>query len=122
MGSIAEKIADVVILTNDNPRNEDPHKILKEIIKGCIKKEKIIIIPDRKIAISSIFFQANIDDVIFISGKGHEKEQIIGNKKIPYSDQKVVLKLLEKKYDSSISKKNCRYHQWSITWKKSYNT
>ncbi|WP_369665111.1 glutamate ligase domain-containing protein [Buchnera aphidicola] len=97
MGSISEKIADRVIITNDNPRNENQNKIIKEIVQGCIKKEKIIIIPNREKAISSTFFKANIDDIIFISGKGHENQQIIKNKIINYSDQKVVIKLLEKK-------------------------
>ncbi|WP_253254726.1 Mur ligase family protein [Buchnera aphidicola] len=110
MGAISEKIADRVIVTNDNPRNENQNKIIKEIIQGCIKKEKIIIIPDRKKAISYVFFKANVNDIIFISGKGHENQQIIGNKIINYSDQKIILKLLEKKYDSSIVKKNFYHH------------
>lgn len=110
MGSIAEKIADKVIITNDNPRHENQNDIISEIIKGCKKKEKLIIIPDRKKAISYVFLKADINDIIFISGKGHENQQIIGNQKIHYSDHKVVLNLLEKKYDSSIVKKNYHYH------------
>ncbi|WP_261789574.1 Mur ligase family protein [Buchnera aphidicola] len=110
MGAISEKIADRIIITNDNPRNENPNKIIQEIIQGCIQKEKIKIIPDRKKAISSVFFEANINDIIFISGKGHENQQIIGNKIINYSDQKVILKLLEKQHDSFIVKKNSHYH------------
>ncbi|QCI17048.1 UDP-N-acetylmuramoyl-L-alanyl-D-glutamate--2,6-diaminopimelate ligase [Buchnera aphidicola (Aphis helianthi)] len=107
MGKISEKIADTVVITNDNPRNENPNKIIKEIISECIKKEKIIIIPNRKKAISYVFFQSNINDIIFIAGKGHENYQIIGNQYIHYSDQEIVLNLLEKKHDSDFVKKNC---------------
>lgn len=96
MGAISEKIAHKVVITNDNPRNENPKEIIQEILEGCIKKNEIIVIPDREKAISTIFFQAKVDDIIFISGKGHEKQQIIGNQKINYSDQKVVLNLLGK--------------------------
>ncbi|WP_238967843.1 UDP-N-acetylmuramoyl-L-alanyl-D-glutamate--2,6-diaminopimelate ligase [Buchnera aphidicola] len=96
MGKIAEKIADKVIITNDNPRNEDQNIIINEIIAGCIKKEKIIIIPNRKKAISYVFVQSNINDIIFISGKGHENYQIIGNHRIDHSDQETILNLLEK--------------------------
>ncbi|QIQ41260.1 MAG: UDP-N-acetylmuramoyl-L-alanyl-D-glutamate--2,6-diaminopimelate ligase [Buchnera aphidicola (Aphis urticata)] len=96
MGQIAEKIADTVIITNDNPRNENPNTIIKEIITGCIKKEKIIIIPNRKKAISYVFFRSNANDIIFIAGKGHENYQIIGNQHIYHSDQAIVLNLLEK--------------------------
>ncbi|CAL4321468.1 UDP-N-acetylmuramoyl-L-alanyl-D-glutamate--2, 6-diaminopimelate ligase [Buchnera aphidicola (Hyalopterus amygdali)] len=107
MGTISEKIAYKVVLTNDNPRNENQEKIIQEILEGCTKKKEIIIIPNRKKAISTIFFQAKVDDIIFISGKGHETQQIIGNQKINYSDQKVVQNLLEKNHDSFVIKKNC---------------
>ncbi|QCI16475.1 UDP-N-acetylmuramoyl-L-alanyl-D-glutamate--2,6-diaminopimelate ligase [Buchnera aphidicola (Aphis craccivora)] len=95
MGKIAEKIANKVIITNDNPRNENQNQIIQEIISGCIKKEKIIIIPNRKKAISYVFFRANINDIIFIAGKGHENYQIIGNQYIYQSDQEIVSNLLE---------------------------
>ncbi|WP_348769591.1 UDP-N-acetylmuramoyl-L-alanyl-D-glutamate--2,6-diaminopimelate ligase [Buchnera aphidicola] len=107
MGKIAEKIADQIIITNDNPRNENPNQIIKDIKSGCIQNKKLIIIPNRKKAISYVFFHSNIDDIIFIAGKGHENYQIIGDQYINYSDQEVVLNLLEKKNDSCVIKKNC---------------
>ncbi|QCI20368.1 UDP-N-acetylmuramoyl-L-alanyl-D-glutamate--2,6-diaminopimelate ligase [Buchnera aphidicola (Brachycaudus cardui)] len=97
MGSIAEKIADKVIITNDNPRNEKEINIINDILKGCKKKKKILIIKNRKDAISYAFFQSKYDHIIFIAGKGHEEQQIIGNKIIKFSDKKIVLHLLEKK-------------------------
>nr|ABZ89693.1 UDP-N-acetylmuramoylalanyl-D-glutamate--2,6-diaminopimelate ligase [Buchnera aphidicola] len=96
MGEIAEKIANKVVITNDNPRHEDQNKIIQEIITGCKEKEKIIIIPNRKKAITYVFFQSNIDDIIFIAGKGHENYQIIGDQYTSHSDQEIVLNLLEK--------------------------
>ncbi|QCI18771.1 UDP-N-acetylmuramoyl-L-alanyl-D-glutamate--2,6-diaminopimelate ligase [Buchnera aphidicola] len=96
MGKIAEKIANQIVITNDNPRNEDQNKIIKEIVIGCKQKEKIKIIPNRKKAISYVFFQSNINDIIFIAGKGHENYQIIKNQYIYHSDQEIVLNLLGK--------------------------
>lgn len=96
MGSIAEKMAHKVIITNDNPRNEKERKIIKNILSGCKEKQKILIIPNRKKAISYAFFKSKSNHIIYISGKGHEKEQIIRNKVIKYSDKKTVLKILRK--------------------------
>ncbi|QFQ32402.1 UDP-N-acetylmuramoyl-L-alanyl-D-glutamate--2,6-diaminopimelate ligase [Buchnera aphidicola (Aphis fabae)] len=96
MGRIAESIADKIVITNDNPRNENQNKIIKDILNGCLNKEKIIIIPNRKKAISYVFFQSNINDIIFIAGKGHENYQIIGDQYIYHSDQEIVSHLLEK--------------------------
>ncbi|WAI19166.1 MAG: UDP-N-acetylmuramoyl-L-alanyl-D-glutamate--2,6-diaminopimelate ligase [Buchnera aphidicola (Brevicoryne brassicae)] len=106
MGAIAEKIADKVIITNDNPRNEKKVNIVNDILSGCQKKQNILTILDRKKAISYAFYQAKYDHIIFIAGKGHEETQIIQNKYINYSDKKMVLNLLEKKYDFSVLKKN----------------
>ncbi|QCI24308.1 UDP-N-acetylmuramoyl-L-alanyl-D-glutamate--2,6-diaminopimelate ligase [Buchnera aphidicola (Muscaphis stroyani)] len=97
MGAIAEKESDQVIITNDNPRREEPFKIIQDILKGCKKKDKILIIPNRRNAISHAFFQSKINDIILIAGKGHENQQIIGNQYINYSDQKTVLQLMGKK-------------------------
>ncbi|ANZ22446.1 UDP-N-acetylmuramoylalanyl-D-glutamate--2,6-diaminopimelate ligase [Buchnera aphidicola (Diuraphis noxia)] len=96
MGSIAEKIANKVIITNDNPRNEKEENIINDILNGCKNPKKIFIIPNRKQAISYAFHQSQDDHIIFLAGKGHEDKQIIQNKHINYSDKKVVLNLLEK--------------------------
>ncbi|AEO08578.1 UDP-N-acetylmuramoylalanyl-D-glutamate-2, 6-diaminopimelate ligase [Buchnera aphidicola str. Ak (Acyrthosiphon kondoi)] len=97
MGSIAEKMSDQVIITNDNPRNEKEEKIIRDILNGCENKKKILIIQNRKKAISYAYFKAKYNHIILIAGKGHEEKQIIKNKYINYSDKKTVLNLLEKK-------------------------
>ncbi|ADP67197.1 UDP-N-acetylmuramoyl-L-alanyl-D-glutamate--2,6-diaminopimelate ligase [Buchnera aphidicola] len=96
MGAIAEKMSDKVIITNDNPRNEKEKKIIQDILNGCKNKEKILIIPDRKKAISYAYFGAKYHHIILIAGKGHEEKQIIQNRSINYSDKKIVLNLLGK--------------------------
>lgn len=97
MGSIAEKMANKVIITNDNPRNEKEMTIVQDILSGCKKKKKILIIKNRQQAISYAFLKAKHNHIIFIAGKGHEEQQIIENRYIPYSDKIIVLNLLGKK-------------------------
>lgn len=92
MGAIAEQLSDKVIITNDNPRKEDPFSIIKDILKKCNKKPKVII--KREEAINYAIISAKKQDIILIAGKGHEKYQTIGNNNIEYSDQKTVFKIL----------------------------
>jgi UDP-N-acetylmuramoyl-L-alanyl-D-glutamate--2,6-diaminopimelate ligase len=86
MGAIAETLADAVILTNDNPRSEDPEQILQDIQKGTSHPKLIETQPDRRQAIAMAIAQAKPGDVVLIAGKGHEAWQQIGNDKIPFSD------------------------------------
>jgi UDP-N-acetylmuramoyl-L-alanyl-D-glutamate--2,6-diaminopimelate ligase len=86
MGAIAEALADAVILTNDNPRSEDPEQILEDIKRGTTHPELIETQPDRRQAIAMAIAQAKPGDVVLIAGKGHEAWQQIGNDKIPFSD------------------------------------
>lgn len=95
MGKIAEILSDKIILTNDNPRNENPLDIIQDILSGCKNKNKIHVILNREKAIKFALNNANIQDIIIISGKGHEKYQIINNKYYYYSDQDVINKLLK---------------------------
>ena len=93
MGEVADKYADYIILTNDNPRCEKPMEILEEISKG-IKKTPFEIIEDRKEAIKrAIELQKN--EYVMILGKGDEKFMEFCGKKIPFSDRKVVKELNE---------------------------
>jgi UDP-N-acetylmuramoyl-L-alanyl-D-glutamate--2,6-diaminopimelate ligase len=89
MASIAERLSDQVMVTSDNPRTEDPLKIIEGIVSGFIKKDHQIEI-DRKLAIQKVLAQAKAGDVVLIAGKGHEDYQIIGEKKYPFSDAQVV--------------------------------
>ncbi len=93
MGAIAERLADQVILTNDNPRCENPDKIIADIMEGIAVKTDIVINPDRADAIVNTMHNASADDVILIAGKGHETTQIIDNKILPFSDRELARRL-----------------------------
>ncbi len=96
MGKIACDFADSIILTNDNPRFESPQKIRRDIKKG-IKKKTITEISNRAIAIIQAIHNLNSGDILLVAGKGHEKTQDIGNKKIFFSDRKVILNAIKNK-------------------------
>ena len=96
MGKISSDYADNIILTNDNPRFENPEKIRRDIKKG-IKKKRITEIPNRAIAIRQAIRNLNSCDILLVAGKGHEKTQDIRNKKIFFSDRKVILNAIKNK-------------------------
>jgi UDP-N-acetylmuramoyl-L-alanyl-D-glutamate--2,6-diaminopimelate ligase len=89
MGAIAERDADVVILTSDNPRTEDPERILDEIEAGMTRKthERI---EDRRTAIARALAIAHRDDVVLLAGKGHETYQIRGTTSLPFDEREIV--------------------------------
>ncbi len=94
MGSIAESYADRVIVTNDNPRNENEDDIINGILSGIKNPGEIVIERDRKAAIQYAISNATEDDVVLIAGKGHENYQIIGKQKMVFSDFEEVSKLV----------------------------
>ena len=102
MGKIADNYADEIYLTDDNPRFENPNKIRKDIKKG-IKKKKIIEQSNRAKAISKAIKGLNTGDILLVAGKGHEKIQDIGKKKIFFSDKKIILDEIRNK-NLSLSK------------------
>ncbi len=87
MGAVAERLADIVVITDDNPRSENPSSIRESIARAC--KESIIL-EDRTKAIEYTLNRAKKGDSILIAGKGDEHGQIIGKQKLPYSDYAVV--------------------------------
>ncbi|MDR2723780.1 MAG: UDP-N-acetylmuramoyl-L-alanyl-D-glutamate--2,6-diaminopimelate ligase [Holosporaceae bacterium] len=89
MGEIAEKFSDIVIISDDNPRNEDPELIRKMILAGC---PHAIEIADRKIAIEFAMEMLSDGDTLLIAGKGHETNQQVGKELLEFSDKEVVLK------------------------------
>ena len=99
MGKIAEKYSDKIYLTDDNPRNENPSKIRKDIKKG-IKNIKIREFSSRKKAIHEAIMSLNTGDLLLVAGKGHEKFQDYEGKKFFFSDQKVILKSIKLKNKS----------------------
>jgi UDP-N-acetylmuramoyl-L-alanyl-D-glutamate--2,6-diaminopimelate ligase len=87
MGAIAQKIADVSVVTSDNPRSEDPQEIIAQIVAGMQQADRIEV--DRERAIHWAVQQARAGDIVLIAGKGHEEYQDIGGVKRPFSDFRV---------------------------------
>jgi UDP-N-acetylmuramoyl-L-alanyl-D-glutamate--2,6-diaminopimelate ligase len=87
MGKIAAQLADVVVVTSDNPRTEDPQKILNDILEGIPSSVKPIVIGDRATAIRTAIGNAQPGDGVLIAGKGHEDYQILGTEKIHFDDR-----------------------------------
>ena len=90
MGDIASKYSDYVIFTSDNPRTEDPEKIINDIIKG-VHNDNYEIVLDRREAIKKALDMINKDDIVLLLGKGHEDYQIIGHTKIHLDDSEEIL-------------------------------
>jgi UDP-N-acetylmuramoyl-L-alanyl-D-glutamate--2,6-diaminopimelate ligase len=86
MGEIAARLSDFVIITSDNPRNESPRSIIRDIEKGMVG-DNYIIIPDRDVAISMAVELASSGDIVLVAGKGHEDYQEIHGKRYNFSDR-----------------------------------
>ena len=95
MGGIAEKYSDIVIVTSDNPRTEDPEEIIKDIAVGLTKENHTVEIHREK-AIEKAISLAEKNDIILIAGKGHENYQVIGREKIHFDDKEEVIKAIKK--------------------------
>jgi UDP-N-acetylmuramoyl-L-alanyl-D-glutamate--2,6-diaminopimelate ligase len=94
MGQAAQEHADVVIVTSDNPRTEDPEVIVDEIIAGMTSPPDLRI-TDRRAAIAAALELAEPGDVILLSGKGHETYQVIGTERLPFDEKAIVAELLD---------------------------
>lgn len=98
MGCAAQSLSDFVIITNDNPRREDPRKIARDIENGMDrKKANYTVLLNRKKAIEKALKKAGFGDIVLIAGKGHETEQVIGNRRVPFDDKRVVEEILKRK-------------------------
>jgi UDP-N-acetylmuramoyl-L-alanyl-D-glutamate--2,6-diaminopimelate ligase len=86
MASAAEELADRIVVTSDNPRNEAPLSIIGAIIGGLRQPQRVTIIEDRAAAIAWTIRHAATNDVVLIAGKGHEDYQQVGDKALPFSD------------------------------------
>jgi len=105
MGSVAAKASDLVVLTSDNPRSEDPLKIIEEIKRGLAPPVEpgapkrpvtpFVTNPDRRQAIEMAIRTAKPGDLVLIAGKGHEKYQVIGSRTLPFDDVEVAQAALE---------------------------
>ena len=98
MGEISSRLSDQVLITSDNPRNEDPDSIINEIYHGVpsILKEKVFTVTDRMEAIEMACNMASAGDVILIAGKGHENYQIIGNESLHFDDMENTIHIFKK--------------------------
>jgi UDP-N-acetylmuramoyl-L-alanyl-D-glutamate--2,6-diaminopimelate ligase len=102
MGAVAARLSDVVIITSDNPRSEDPAQIIEDIKRGIVlppdrvapgrqapQTTPYIAIVDRKAAIERAVQDARPGDLVLVAGKGHEKYQVIGERTLPFDDVEV---------------------------------
>ncbi|MBS0877427.1 MULTISPECIES: UDP-N-acetylmuramoyl-L-alanyl-D-glutamate--2,6-diaminopimelate ligase [unclassified Tatumella] len=94
MGAIAEQLADHVVITDDNPRSEEPQAIVRDILNGLLDAGKAQVVPGRARAVTHTLMQAGPQDIVLVAGKGHEDYQIIGQRRMDYSDRTTVAALL----------------------------
>lgn len=94
MGAIAERLADRVIITDDNPRTENGDAIVADIRKGLTRPEAAIVERDRAAAIARAIAESAATDVVLIAGKGHEDYQIVGAERRSFSDREQALRAL----------------------------
>jgi len=94
MGAIAERLADRVIVTDDNPRSEDGAAIVRQIVAGLARPERAVVERDRAAAIALALRSAYAGDAVLIAGKGHEPYQEIGGQRLPFDDLDVARRAL----------------------------
>jgi UDP-N-acetylmuramoyl-L-alanyl-D-glutamate--2,6-diaminopimelate ligase len=103
MGMVAARLSDVVVITSDNPRSEDPQRIIDEISRGIpagqqgTRAPEVRTIVDRREAIERAVEQADAGDVVLVAGKGHEKYQQIGDRVLPFDDGEIASNALERR-------------------------
>jgi len=101
MGEVAGNHSDLVIVTSDNPRTENPLQIISEVEAGLQKtNNQYLVISDRREAIHQAIAKAKSNDVVLIAGKGHETYQIVGNDKYHFDDREIAREALENLMDN----------------------
>jgi len=90
MGSVAQDLADVVVVTSDNPRTEVPRAIINEILTGTSPSDTLFVEPDRRKAIEAACRLAEASDVVLVAGKGHETYQVLEDTVVPFDDREVI--------------------------------
>jgi len=94
MGAVAADLADRIVLTDDNPRSEDPAAIVRDIRAGVNEHPRVSVIHDRRAALKAAIERARPGDVVLVAGKGHETEQIVGDERRVFSDRAVAAEIL----------------------------
>ena len=90
MGEIGARLSDIAVVTSDNPRTEDPHQIIEQILAGIPDKRNCVVVENRRQAIREAMAMAKKDDIIVLCGKGHETYQILGTKKTHLDEREEV--------------------------------
>ena len=93
----AAEAADRVVLTSDNPRTEDPQRIIADALEGIADRARVEVVPERRAAIERAIREAADDDVVLVAGKGHETHQIVGTVRHPFDDREVVAAALARR-------------------------
>ena len=101
MGEVACRLADVAVVTTDNPRSEDPDEIISQIVAGCATAPTVVV--DRRTAISDAVGSAGSADIVLVAGKGHEQGQIFADRVVPFDDRDVVRAALTTRHDEAAS-------------------
>jgi UDP-N-acetylmuramoyl-L-alanyl-D-glutamate--2,6-diaminopimelate ligase len=107
MGMVAARLSDIVVITSDNPRSEDPNRIIDEIQRGITpdtrrdSEQRLLSIADRRAAIAKAIELARSGDLVLIAGRGHEKYQEIGNEVLPFDDAAVAREVLGRRRTNS---------------------
>lgn len=95
MGQAAGRASDVVVVTSDNPRSEEPELILQDVLPGLKgSKAKVLVEPDRERAIRLAIAEARRGDIVLLAGKGHETTQVLRDREIPFDDAAIALDAL----------------------------
>jgi len=94
MGRVASELSDLVVLTSDNPRSEDPLAIIEQARAGIPNGTQVVVEPDRRAAIEHALGAARAGDLVLLAGKGHEDTQELGDRVIPFSDREVAREVL----------------------------
>ena len=97
MGELAQRLADQVVVTDDNPRKEDADGIIAQILAGMPNPELVIVERDRARAIAAAIAGVGVEDLVLIAGKGHESCQLVGEMRLPFSDTEQALKALRER-------------------------
>ncbi|NOH80650.1 UDP-N-acetylmuramoyl-L-alanyl-D-glutamate--2,6-diaminopimelate ligase [Vibrio sp. RE86] len=95
MAEIGERLADKVILSDDNPRSESPSAIVQDMLAGMVEPDKATVEHDRYKALEFALNHSQPDDIILLAGKGHEDYQVLANETVHYSDRESAMQLLE---------------------------
>jgi UDP-N-acetylmuramoyl-L-alanyl-D-glutamate--2,6-diaminopimelate ligase len=116
MGEVATRLADVAVLTSDNPRSEDPAAIIEEVRAGVRRTEALVVEPDRRAAIAHALGAAEPGDVVVLAGKGHETTQIVGAQVLPFDDRAVAAEILGSVHLSVSGPEHCTPGEASSSW------